>query len=266
MSPDGTKWPPPRKFATGYAVAIAVLIIDLIITFWNLNSISRIWDALALSHDIVVGLDDVLSNLRDAETGQRGYLLTGDERYLEPYTKSHSVVTASIDRLRSLVENNGIRREHLNAVAEAASAKLSELETTIKLRRGNGFEAALSVVKTDRGRAYMDQVRGEIAAMAAEENATRVRLKEGLQAALKGATLTFTITSALALALLFGVHLVSERSRKELHRHAAWLSTTLRSMGDAVIATDGDGRVIFLNPVAETLTGWAARRGKRKAA
>ena len=264
MSPDGTKWPPPRKFATGYAVAIAVLIINLIITFWNLNSISRIWDALALSHDIVVGLDDVLSNLRDAETGQRGYLLTGDERYLEPYTKSHSVVTASIDRLRSLVENNGIRREHLNAVAEAASAKLSELETTIKLRRGNGFEAALSVVKTDRGRAYMDQVRGEIAAMAAEENATRVRLKEALQAALKGTTLTFMITSALALILLFGVHLVSERSRKELHRHAAWLSTTLRSMGDAVIATDGDGRVIFLNPVAETLTGWVREEAKGK--
>ena len=121
MSPDGTKWPPPRKFATGYAVAIAVLIINLIITFWNLNSISRTWDALALSHDIVVGLDDVLSNLRDAETGQRGYLLTGDERYLEPYTKSHAVVAASIDRLRSLVANNGVRREHLNAVAEAAS-------------------------------------------------------------------------------------------------------------------------------------------------
>ena len=264
MSPDGTKWPTPRKFATAYAVAIAVLIIDLIITYWNLNSINRIWDALALSHDIVVGLDDVLSNLRDAETGQRGYLLTGDGRYLEPYTKSRSVVTASIDRLRSLVENNGIRREDLNAVAEAASATLSELETTIKLRRANGFEAALSVVKTDRGRAYMDQVRGEIAAMAAEENATRVRLKEGLQAALKGATLTFTITSALALALLFGVHLVSERSRKELHRHAAWLSTTLRSMGDAVIATDGDGRVIFLNPVAETLTGWAREEAKGK--
>jgi CHASE3 domain sensor protein len=81
MSPDGTKWPPQRNLATGYTVAIGVLIIDLLITFWNLNSISRIWDALALSHDVVVGLDDVLSNLRDAETGQRGYLLTGDGRY-----------------------------------------------------------------------------------------------------------------------------------------------------------------------------------------
>src|SRR5260370_41555621 len=123
MSPDATRWPPPRKFATGYAVAIAVLILDILIMFWNLNSISKIWDALALSHDTVMGLDDVLSNLRDAETGQRGFLLTGDERYLEPYTKSHRVVATSIDRLGSLVANNVIRLEHLHEVAEATSDK-----------------------------------------------------------------------------------------------------------------------------------------------
>jgi CHASE3 domain sensor protein len=77
MNPDDTNWPPPRKLATAYTIAVAVLVIDFLLTFWNLNSISRIWDALALSHDIVVGLDEVLSNLREAETGQRGYLLTG---------------------------------------------------------------------------------------------------------------------------------------------------------------------------------------------
>jgi CHASE3 domain sensor protein len=225
MSPNGTKWPARRKLATGYAVAIAVLIIDLIITCFNLNSMSRAWDALAFSHDLVAGLEDVLSNLRDAETGQRGYLLTGDERYLEPYTRSHAVVATSIDRLRSRLANDGVRQEHLSTVAKATSAKLSELEQTIKLGRESGLDAALAVVRTDRGRTYMDQLRSEIAAMGAQENATRARLKDGLQAARRMTMVTFTLTSLLALVLLIGVHFLSERSREQLHRHAAWLST-----------------------------------------
>jgi PAS domain S-box-containing protein len=239
-------------------LAIAVLLIDLIFTLWNLNAIGRTWDALALSYDVVVGLDDVLSNLRDAETGQRGYLLTGDERYLQPYTKSHAVVADSIDRLRSLVAKDGVRLEELNSIAAATSAKLAELQHTIKLRKESGLDAALANVKTDSGRVYMDQVRSVIAEIGARESASRSRLRDKLKSALRGTTLSFILTSALALGLLLGVHLLSERSRKQLHRRAAWLSTTLRSMGDAVIATDGEGHVTFLNPVAETLTGWTS--------
>jgi PAS domain S-box-containing protein len=237
--------------------AIALLVADLLAAFWNLNSADRTWDALWSSHDIIVALGDVLANLQDAETGQRGYLLTGDERYLEPYTKSRSVVATSIARLRSLLAKDSAQQKHLSAIAEAAAVKLAELDQTIRLRRERGLDAALAVVKTDRGKAAMDRVRSAIAAMRDEDNRARVRLKETLQAVRRGTLLNFTVTSLLALFLLLSIHLLNRRSREDLRRHAGWLATALRSLGDAVIATDSEGRVTFLNPVAEALTGWS---------
>ena len=102
MNPDQTNWPTQRWLAIGYAVAIAALIINSILTFWNLNTIRTTWDTLVSDRDFVRGIDRLLSDMKDAETGQRGYLVTGDERYLEPYTRSQAVMIASIEHLRLL--------------------------------------------------------------------------------------------------------------------------------------------------------------------
>jgi PAS domain S-box-containing protein len=264
MSPDATNWLAPRRLAIGYAVAISALIINAAFTFWNLNTVRTAWDTLASGREFVRGIDSTLADLSDAESSQRGYLLTGDERYLEPYTRLHAAIPVSIDRLRSLAGDTGNRKLHLNAVAEGTAAKLAELERTLSVRRRDGLEAAIAVVKTDRGKDAMDRVRFELVAMRAEEDSTRAPLRGRLQAAISRTMLTFTLASALALALLFGVHLLSERNRNQLRQHAAWLSPMLRSIGDAVIATDSEGRVTFMNGVAEKLTGWALDQARGK--
>ncbi len=240
----------------GYAVAIAALIGNSILTYRSLSAVRTTWDTLAGDREFLRGIDKVLSDLKDAETGQRGYLLTGDERYLQPNTGSHAGILASIERLRSLAGDRGRRQRHLNAVAEGSSAKLAELERAIALRRQDGLEAVIEFIKTDRGKEAMDRVVGELKTLRAEEDGARAPLRGRLHAAITSTMFTFTFASALALALLFGVHLMSERNRNQVRRHAAWLSTTLRSIGDAVIATDRDGRVTFMNPAAERLTAW----------
>jgi PAS domain S-box-containing protein len=73
---------------------------------------------------------------------------------------------------------------------------------------------------------------------------------------LKLTTLMLAIASAVTVVVLFNIHRQGERNCERLRRNAAWFRSTLRSIGDAVVATDVDGRVTFLNPIAETLTGW----------
>jgi len=264
MSPYTTGWPAPRWFAIGYAVAIAALVINALFTYWNLSTVRTTWDTLVADRDFVRGIDRVVSELKDAETGQRGYLLTGDERYLDRYTRSHAAIPASIEHLRSLAGESSIRQGHLNDVAEASAAKLVELDRAILLRRQDGLETAIAFVRTDRGKEAMDRVIGGLTALRGQEDANRAPLRRRLHAAITRTTLTFTFASACALALLFGVHVLSERNRDQLRRHAAWLSTTLRSIGDAVIATDGEGRVIFMNAVAEGLTAWTHDEARGK--
>src|SRR3954463_12288385 len=109
MGPEGNTWPASRRFAIGYALAITALIINSIYTLHNFGIISNSWSAVAASQETLAGLDEVLLSVTEAETGQRGYLLDGDERYLDPYTRSHPVAAAAIDRLRSLAGRDARR-------------------------------------------------------------------------------------------------------------------------------------------------------------
>ena len=114
----------------GYALAFGLLVVNAVVTFRNLRMIAENSRAVAQTHEVIVGLDAVLSNLRDAETGQRGYLLTGDERYLEPYTTAVASVDRSVGHLKKITVHNGIRRDHLTRIEQAVAAKFAEMEET----------------------------------------------------------------------------------------------------------------------------------------
>jgi PAS domain S-box-containing protein len=213
------------------------------------------------SHDVIKALDDVLSDLRDAETGQRGYLLTGEEAYLEPYNRAASTVDRSIQRLKAVTADDPRNRLQAEGVERAARAKLAELTETIELQRGQGAEVALALVKSGRGKALMGTIVDRIETMEMEEVATRDRLMKSHASAIGLTLLTSAVASGLGLGLVAVVHHLSQRSRRELAVRAEWLSTTLSSIGDAVITTNPQGRVTFMNRVAEELTGWTASEG-----
>ncbi len=255
MNPGMMKWPSSKRLVAGYTLAFGLLVVNTIVTFWNLETIDRNSRQVSQTHEVLVGLEAVLSNLRDAETGQRGYLLTGDERYLAPYLEARKMVGKSVASLKTITANNGIRQDQIARIEQATAAKFAELEKAIELRRA-GYEAALAVIKTDWGMALMTDLRERIGEMADAENAMRDRRQAGFRTAITRTIFTFSFVSVLALTLLFAMHYLNQRRSAELRTSARWFSTTLASIGDAVIATDEAGRVSFMNPTAELLTGW----------
>jgi len=208
------------------------------------------------SKELELSLERALSTLRGAETGQRGFLLTGSEQYLEPYLEALRELDGRLTtvevRLKARTESDETMRELRDLVAR----KLEELARTITLYRAGSHEQALAVVRTDEGRVYMDAIRNWIGTHAEAERrnveALLNRQKEARAATIRSSIAVSTLAIVLMLLLVYVVKRDSAKVRFSEER----LATTLRSIGDAVIATDAQGLVTLINPVGEELTGW----------
>jgi two-component system, cell cycle sensor histidine kinase and response regulator CckA len=229
----------------------------------------------AQARDAVAWAQGLLSMLKDAETGQRGYLLTGDRRYLAPYSAALPRIAGERARMGRLAFANP---EDARRLSDLIGTKLDELAQTIQVRESGGAQAALEIVQTDRGKETMDRIRDLGAQLVTEEN-TQLASREATVARHGYETRILVLGGAIVLALLLWAtsarvnHLLRAQqglisdlaaSREQEARGRAALATTLRSIGDAVITTDAASRVQFMNPVAEALTGWsnAAAEGR----
>ena len=115
-----------------------------------------------VTREVVDRTNSLLSALKDAETGQRGFLLTGEDRYLGPYLQAQAQVAPDLDKLTEIEtqRNRPDQRERVERLRPLVKEKLDELAQTIELRRTQGADAALGIVRSDRGQAAMEQIRG----------------------------------------------------------------------------------------------------------
>ncbi|HEY4230241.1 MAG TPA: CHASE3 domain-containing protein [Thermoanaerobaculia bacterium] len=213
------------------------------------------------SYRVLAATDDALGNLSDAESGQRGYLLTGEDSYLSPYTAAVAAFGPEMESLARLTADNPVQQRRVGALRGMADAKLRELAETIRIRRAGDVAGAMELVQSDVGKRLMETIRQTADAIHSEEQGlltARIREAERSSRILRAATAG---GAALVLALLVALILVIRRDMLGRAEAEARLRTTLHSIGDAVLATDVHGRITFLNPVCESLTGWTADQG-----
>jgi PAS domain S-box-containing protein len=247
-----------------FILSLAIVVLGTLLA-WRARAASdraQVW--VDHSHEVLTRLEGTLVLLEEAETGQRGYLLTGEHRYLAPYEGAVGAVGTNLDALARLVRDNPQQLQMLATLRGLTAEKLAELGRTVALWNAGQRDAALAVVRSDRGLQLMQQIRGQIGRMRTEEEQlllTRTRRASRLR--LWGIVGVLTL-GALALGLLALLRVTFERDRALLFASEQRLRTIFTSIGDGVIATDGAGRVERMNTVAETLTGWklAEARGQ----
>lgn len=214
---------------------------------------------------VIAELHTMRGLLIDAETGERGYLLTRDPAYLTPYNQALADISAHLERLASLTANNPPQQQRVAMLRRLAAQRLEILKSTIHLEQQGRHTAATGVLLSGQGKEKMDQVRGMFDETLTEEDRLLQERSADSQQIARQASVTFSLASLAAVLLVLGFYLVARRevrkraeAAREIAEREAWLNTTLRSIGDAVIATDERGTVKFLNAGAEQLTGYSS--------
>jgi signal transduction histidine kinase len=172
------------------------------------------------TYRVMTTLDHTLGSLQDAETGERGFLITGRTEYLEPYNTGVEHVENDLATLRALTADNPQQQQRLADLAPLVSARLAELGQTIALRSEAGFDAARIEARMNQGKLTMDAVRRRIAAFSQEEGALLQRRGSARDDASKALSLALFMSSVAAVVLfLLTIGQVSRRLKAE---HLAW--------------------------------------------
>lgn len=163
-------WTFGRRLAIGFGLAAVTLLLVAGLSYRVTATLIENETAVRHSYDVRTQFAIVLSELKDAETGQRGYLLTGDSAYLAPYQTALGELKASYAALQQITATSAqSQQQRVTALSPLIAAKLSELAQTIALRQNQGEAAALAVVDNNSGKNDMDEVRALVATADHEE-------------------------------------------------------------------------------------------------
>lgn len=180
-------------------VTLAVLAVSEV----GYHRITLESQTVSLQEDTSRRLQSLLKNVVDAETGQRGFLLTGDKTYLEPYDEAAKEIPGQIERLRHTYAKDERALELLAQINRAVQAKMTELELTIRLRTQGAFSASSAVLSTHLGRLKMDEVRDALGELMDYQQARTKRVRERWSQMAASMRVGLAITCALSLFTFF---------------------------------------------------------------
>ncbi len=268
-----------RKVRLGFALALACLGVVGVVSYFSVVRLNAHAGSVEHTYQVLNHLELVLAAVTDSETAERGYVITGDDGYLDPYRRGAKVVDLETRQLRELTADNPIQQQRLDAVEPLVRERLDNLRLVIDLRKDQGFVAAQREVLTGKGKQFHDRIRGLLDEMKAtersllDERERRARASSSIARAviIAGALLAcgivglalFAIRRDFAGRAWADAALRAAKDELEVRvadrtAQLAQMASIVESSDDAIVSKNLDGIIASWNPGAERLFGYTA--------
>jgi PAS domain S-box-containing protein len=203
---DGLMTQAARRFSSvGFGAALLILLLIALGAYRNLVGLAEINRRVTHTHQVIEQLASVLTTMQDVETGERGFVITGDERFLEPCKRAESNVAGGLSELRQLTADNPRQQARLDRLGPLIARKIQDANAYVNLRREQGITPAIQAVTEGEGRQTMDDIRALMVEITGEENELLRQRQAVADARAANAILALLMGAGAAIGLLVAV-------------------------------------------------------------
>ncbi|MCU0546358.1 MAG: CHASE3 domain-containing protein [Oscillatoriaceae cyanobacterium Prado104] len=252
-----------RQIVAGFGLAAAILAAVGWVSYRSLTEQIETSQQSIHSKNVSEKLETILSLISDAEAGQRGYLLTGNERYLEPYRSGFDRLDKEVIELRKLTaERSGYRRQ-IDTLEPLIFKELFLIKNTVELRKTNGLDPVIQSIKLGQSNSLMDSIRLTVGSMKHSENQLFEERSTAAEASSRRTVLAFSGGLFLSFLVLGVVYYfiyreiaLRYRTERGLELERDFTAAIFETAGALVMVIDSDGRIIRFNRACERITGY----------
>jgi len=257
----------PTRLRTMLLAASIVPVLLGALAIWLNHEYDRqaeIGARVRLAYRQQLALERLVSRIKDAETGQRGYVITGDRAFLKPYLDARAFIPRAFDELgRAFATTSTEEARQIGVLEELARAKFVELDRVLHARDTQGLAAAQRIVAEGAGKRVMDDIRVHVAAMGKTRDATlrADRSRESRRTDLieiASWTIVFvgSVAAFLTTFLVWRYRTLRYAALREREEAAARQKAIFENSLDAIVLVNPSGGIEILNPAASRLFGY----------
>ena len=254
-----------RLIQPAFAAALGILLLVGVVLYRFTTGLIEAGESRNHALRVLEKLEFLLTELEDAETGEHGYLIAGENSYLKPYEAAEEMVRQTTEELWKLTVDDTDQQRRVEALVPLIRAKFGQLRHATELRKEEGFGSPQQVVITVQGKRTMDAIRELTDVIARREEELIARRDGESKAAARKTVLTFFVGSSLSFVLLvfvFGLlnRKITERKQAEvaLRESEGQFRAVAERARDGIVCANSRGDITYFNPGAEHMFGYSA--------